>query len=195
MEDSKEKMRMLKSLLAISDRPDEQHQKVDGSCQWIDHRDDFQDWRDNTNDVVPTMGSEPVGHNPLIIWVHANPGTGKTVLAAHVIAELQEFQVECAYYYFHVGNKTSRSLGDLLRSIAYQMAMSNAGIREKLAELWQEGLAFDLDDDRTIWNKVFKRGIFQVSRSGLSKLFECLLPESFLGSSLYTSILGCGCFG
>lgn len=160
-------MRMLKSLLAVSDRPDEQHQKVDGSCEWIDDHIDFQEWRDSTNDVLNMKGAQPVRNNPFIIWVHANPGTGKTVLAAHVTAELQEYQLQCAYYYFHVGDKTSRSLGDFLRSIAYQMAMSNAGIREKLAKLWQEGSTFDLDDDRTIWNKVFKRGIFQVSCSYL----------------------------
>ena len=160
---------MLKSFLAIADRPDEQHQKVDGSCRWIDDRDDFQDWRDNTKDVLPTKGTEPACKNPFIIWVHANPGTGKTFLAAHVIAELQRFKAECAYYYFHIGAKTSRSLGDFLRSIAYQMAMSNAGICEKLAQLWQEESILDLDDDRTIWNKIFKRGIFQVSQSFLSR--------------------------
>jgi len=172
IEESKEQMRMLKSFLAISDLPDEQHQKVDGSCQWIDDHEDFQDWRDSTNDDLTRKGAKPARNNPFIIWVHANPGTGKTVLAAHVIAELQEFQAECAYYYFHVGDKTSRSLGGFLRSIAYQMAMSNAGIREKLAQLCHEGSAFDLDDDRTIWNKIFRRGTFQVSRSCFAKHFK-----------------------
>jgi hypothetical protein len=82
-------MRRLKTFLAISDRPDEQHQEVDGSRQWIDDRDDFQDWRDNTNDVFTTKGAEPERNNPFIIWIHSNPGTSKTVFAAHVIAELQ----------------------------------------------------------------------------------------------------------
>jgi hypothetical protein len=187
---------MLKSLLAISDRPDEQHQKVDGSCQWIDDRADFQGWRDGINDVLPMKETKPARNNTSIFWVHANPGTGKTTLAAHVTAELQESQVECASYYFHVGDKASRSLGDFLRTIAYQMAMSNAGIREKLAQLCQEGLAFDLDDDRTIWNKIFKRGIFQVGRSSLAELFGTFgTHKSCLGPRLYSSILGCGCSG
>lgn len=147
----------------ISDRPDEHHQKVDGSCQWIDDREDFQEWRDGADSWLVEQAVEVRNKNPSIIWVHANPGTGKTVLAAHVIAELQGFQVECAYYYFHIGNKTARTLADLLRSIAYQMAMSNAAIREKLVNLCREGATFDLDDDLTIWAKLFRKCILQVS--------------------------------
>jgi chromosomal replication initiation ATPase DnaA len=171
IEESKEQMRILSSFLGVSDPPDEQHQKVDGSCQWIDNHLDFQCWRGSNNNVLTKHGAEPASNSPFILWVHANPGTGKTFLAAQVTAELQEAQVECAYYYFHAGDKTSQSLGDFLRSIAYQMAMSNADIREKLAKLWQEKLTFDLDDDQTIWNKVFKRGIFKVSFARLAKLF------------------------
>lgn len=153
---------MLKSRLAVSDRPDEHYQKVDGSCLWLDERDDFQEWRDGLNDPLGEQAFEAQDKNPSIIWVHANPGTGKTVLAAHVISQLQEFQVECAFYYFHIGNKTARTLADLLRSIAYQMAMSNAVFRQKLANLCREGATFDLDDDLTIWTKLFRKCILQV---------------------------------
>ena len=114
------------------------------------------------HDMLVAQPPETQARNPSIIWLHANPGTGKTVLAAHVISELQEFQVECAYYYFHIGNKTARTLADLLRSIAYQMALSNAAIRERLVDLCREGATFDLDDDLTIWTKLFRKCILQV---------------------------------
>ncbi|KAH8907338.1 NACHT and WD domain protein [Coniochaeta sp. PMI_546] len=159
--ETKKQLKALRSLLIVSDRPDEHYQKVDGSCQWLDDRDDFQEWRDGANDTLPEQAFEVQNSNPSIIWVHARPGTGKTVLAAHVISQLQEFQVECAYYYFHVGNKTARTLADLLRSLAYQMAMSNAAIREKLVDLCREGATFDLDDDLAIWTKVFRKCILQ----------------------------------
>lgn len=148
----------------MSNRPDEHYPKVDGSCQWLDDRDDFQEWRDGVSDTMSGQPSEPQTKNPSIIWVHANPGTGKTVLASHVISELQQFQVECAYYYFHTGSKTARTLADFLRSIAYQMAMSNSAIREKLVSLCLEGVTFDLDDDLTIWTKLFRKCILQVSQ-------------------------------
>jgi hypothetical protein len=154
-------MKILQSFLGVSDHPDEHYPKAEGSCQWIDSRDDFQDWRD-----PPEIDHDENAvrlKNPSIFWVHANPGSGKTFLAAHIVDELALFKLECAYYFFHVGNKASRSLGDFLRSIAYQMAMSNMSVREKLVELWQEGSTFDKDDAATIWTKLFKRGIFQVS--------------------------------
>ncbi|KAI0376958.1 NACHT and WD domain protein [Hypomontagnella monticulosa] len=156
----KGQLRILKSYFGISDRPDEHFPTVDGSCQWIDSREDFQDWRDSPDDFVPEK-NDGVHDRPSIFWVHANPGTGKTHLASHVVSELRSFQLECACYYFHVGSKSSRSLGDFLRSIAYQMATVNASIRQTLTSLLSEESSFDLDDTRAIWAKFFKQGIFQ----------------------------------
>lgn len=154
-------MKILRSFLGISEYQDENYSRVKGSCQWIDSRDDFQDWRDPAGELVHDGVALP-GGNPSFFWVYANPGTGKTFLAAHVVDELHQFQLECASYFFHIGNKSSRSLGNFLRSIAYQMAMSNAFIRDKLMGLCQEESTFDKDDAATIWIKLFKRGIFQV---------------------------------
>ena len=155
-------MSALQSFLDISDRPNEHYSRVEGSCQWLDARDDFQDWRDPAGELIRNGISAPE-KNPSIFWLTANPGTGKTYLAAHVIDELGQFQLECSYYFFHIGNKSLRSLGNFLRSIAYQMAMSNAFVREKLVGLCEEGSTFDKDDAATIWTKVFKCGIFRVS--------------------------------
>jgi hypothetical protein len=155
----KEHMRTLKAYLSISDVSEEHFTKADGSCQWIDAREDYQDWRDPP-DALNRLEAESRGLS--IFWVYGNPGIGKTYLASHVVSELQSFQLECAYYYFHVGNQTSRSLAGFLRSMAYQMALSNAAIREIIMNLWKEGSTFDIDDARTIWNKIFKKGIFQV---------------------------------
>lgn len=157
MKESKERMIVLETYLGIEHSPDKYYPRAEGSCQWIDDRDDFQEWRDSINpfsqeDAPATM------KNPSIFCVYANPGTGKTYLAAYVKEELSQFQRECACYFFHTGNKTSSTLGDFMRSIAYQMASSNASVREKLLQLYHEGLKFDK------WNKVFKIGIFQVGR-------------------------------
>ncbi|KAK3947133.1 hypothetical protein QBC32DRAFT_98334 [Pseudoneurospora amorphoporcata] len=155
---AKEQLRQLRTFLGMAEKPDEQFWKVDGSCQWINTRDDFQEWRD---------GHRAEGHSEhtinekilAIFWIHANPGTGKSVLASHVSSQLQEFNLECASHYFHVGDTKSRSLGVLLRSIAYQMALSNATIRERLFILFEEGATFDMDDSRTIWTKLYKKCI------------------------------------
>ncbi|KAK1764024.1 hypothetical protein QBC33DRAFT_548570 [Phialemonium atrogriseum] len=160
-EESREQMTTLRSFLGVPASPDEHHQGVEGSCRWIEARDDFQDWRDCAEEVVAEALAETGGKNLSIFWVHANPGTGKTVLTSHVISHLREFQLECAYHYFHVGDKASQSLGPFLRSMCYQMAMSNPVIRENLLKLCYEGASFDLDDFWAIWTKVFRKGILQ----------------------------------
>ena len=155
-------MKALRSFLGVTDRPDEHHARAEGSCQWIDKHEDFQDWRDPPEDL--SQDEEPSDSIQLsIFWIYANPGTGKTFLAAHIIDELARFGLECAYYFFRFGNNISQSLADFLRSVAYQMAHSNATIREKLVALVEGGSTFDKDDARTIWNKVFQKGIFQES--------------------------------
>ncbi|KAL2020066.1 hypothetical protein VTK56DRAFT_8870 [Thermocarpiscus australiensis] len=161
-EESIQQLRAIRTFLGVSEGPDEQHQKVEGSCEWIDAREDYCNWRDFPAECC-TPENWPVRDKTVsIFWVHANPGTGKTVLASHVICQLQAFRLECAYHYFHLADKNSRSLGTFLRSIAYQMATSNAAIRERLFKLLQEGTTFDMDDSRIIWTKLFRKGIFQV---------------------------------
>lgn len=154
-------MGLLRSYLGIKDSAGEIYQRAEGSCGWINDRQDFQEWRDSGALNDPQEASTPV-KNPSIFWVHANPGTGKTFLASHVENQLVDLQVECASYFFHNGNKSS-NLGHLLRSIAYQMAGSNALIRESLIALQKEEMAFDPDNEATIWTKIFKKGIFLVS--------------------------------
>lgn len=154
---------MLRSYLDVSNGSDEVYPNVEGSCQWINLRDDFLDWRDCAEGGHQVTGDESGIKNLAIYWVHAKPGTGKTVLASYITSQLQDFQLECAFYFFHAGDKSSQSLSTFLRSMAYQMVASNAAIRERLLKICQEGSTFDMDDSRTIWTKLFKKGIFQVS--------------------------------
>lgn len=168
--ESRKHMSLLKSLLRISDGPEESYQRTEGSCAWIDAREDFQEWRDlaGVQVVLPASTREArasvqgQNKNPSIFWVYANPGTGKTFLASHVADELAQFQLECASCFCQVGHESSH-LAHLLRTLAYQMTSSNASVREKLMELYHEGgSSLDLDDAGKVWNKVFKKGVLQV---------------------------------
>jgi hypothetical protein len=163
-------MKLLSSYLRIFDSSDDQIITAEGSCQWLDSRDDFQDWRDPPDDLIADHDRRSNSRNPSIFWVHANPGTGKTFLAAHIISQLSQYKLECAYYYFHIGRKASQSLAGLLRSLAHQMASTNACIREQLTKLCEDESTFDLDDARAIWTRIFRKGIFQVSLNSLGRL-------------------------
>lgn len=156
-------IRSLRGYLDVSDRPEndfanQEEIKAPGSCEWFEERENFQAWRDVFDD---TLGDKR-DHIPQFYWLSARPGTGKSVLAGHIVAHLQNFHLDCAYYFFHHGNKSGQVLSGLLRSLAYQMALSNAGIREKLLQLKDDGVILDKDDERSIWRKVFLNGILQV---------------------------------
>ncbi|CAH0027950.1 unnamed protein product [Clonostachys rhizophaga] len=160
-EESKEQLNSLMAYLSLPERLDERYHAVEGSCQWIDEFDEFKEWKDVD---ATTLGphTESSRYTPAFLWVHANPGTGKTVLAAHVVKQLQELDFECASHYFHLGGRASQSLAYFLRSIVFQMAAQNTVICEKLLNLCDETSLPDLDDGRSIWSKLFSRGIFQI---------------------------------
>ncbi|CAG9978525.1 unnamed protein product [Clonostachys byssicola] len=160
-EESKEQLSSLMAFLSLSERLDEHYHAVEGSCQWLDDCKEFQDWKNvDANTLVPH--TESSRYPPAFLWVHANPGTGKTVLAAHVVKQLQDFKFDCAYHYFHIGGKASQSLAYFLRSLAFQMAAQNTVIRDRLFNLCNETTLPDLDDSRSIWAKLFSKGIFQI---------------------------------
>ncbi|VUC25121.1 unnamed protein product [Clonostachys rosea] len=160
-EGNKEQLSSLMSFLSLSERLDENYHPVEGSCQWIDECKEFQEWKNADTNASVTYEESPK-YPPAFLWVHANPGTGKTVLAAHVIKQLQEVKFDCAYHYFHIGGKASQSLAYFLRSLALQMAAQNTVIRDHLFNLCNETTLPDLDDGRSIWAKLFSKGIFRV---------------------------------
>lgn len=141
----------LRSYLGVGGRAEPHHPRVEGSCRWIEHREDFKHW---------LAGGEA---NPGFYVVTAQPGAGKTALAAHVVAQLKEKNLSCSHHFFQSGNDQEQSLAGLFRSIAYQMASTNTVFRNELLRLHNEGSTFAMDDARTIWFNLFKNGLFRVS--------------------------------
>jgi WD40 repeat protein len=145
----------LQTYLGVTDRPidelnNEQDNQVSGSCSWIEDRGSFRLWLE---------ASAPV---PPIYWIHAQPATGKTVLTGHVITHLQDNDRDCSYYFFKHGRKGSNTLSAMLRSFAFQMALMHPAVRQVLANMQQYSIAFDKDDERVIWRKLFTGTIFKV---------------------------------
>ena len=162
--DSQEQLRVVKSLLKPAPSLEEHHERLAGSCTWIEERQDFLDWRDSDVDF-----HEGRVYPPSIYWVTANPGVGKTILASHVTSQLKELCVQNSVHFFRFGKKESHSLATCLRAIAYQMATTNAAVRGALAELYRNDCTFDQDDARAVWLKIFTSCIFQVRPCSLSR--------------------------
>jgi hypothetical protein len=150
-------MRDVRDLLHAVSITEEHHDKLEGSCQWIEDREDYRTWirTESQDDLTRT-------YRPSFFWVQAHPGAGKTVLSAHVAAQLSHSRLPHSSHFFHFGKKSAQTLAGMLRSVALQMAQNNAAMREKLANVYVSGSSFDRDDARAVWQKVFVGGIFQV---------------------------------
>jgi WD40 repeat protein len=154
--------RALQAYLDVPDKPDadfaiQADVKICGTCEWLEEREDFLKWRDVFEDPLGDVKD----HNSRCYWVSAKPATGKSVLAGHTVKHLEDSKLDCSYYFFHHGNKSSQVLNGLLRSLAYQMALSNSMMRQTLLDLLANGIHLDKDDERSIWRKVFLNGIFK----------------------------------
>jgi hypothetical protein len=146
--------RRLRSFLCISDQLEDNHVDFDeprtnGSCEWLVQRPNFRLWRDSTSAKV--------------FWLNGNPATGKSFLADFVVEHLTDLSYDCSYYFFKEGDKLKSALSNCLLSLAYQMASSNATIRETFLEMQEDDVQVDKDNYQSIWRKLFIGGVFQLS--------------------------------
>ncbi|KAF2131995.1 hypothetical protein P153DRAFT_310495 [Dothidotthia symphoricarpi CBS 119687] len=164
----------LQTYLGVTDKPtdelnNEQDSQTRGSCSWIEKRSGFQSWVEISTPAVP------------LYWIHAQPGTGKTVLAGHVITHLQTIGHDCSYYFFKHGQEGMNTLSAMLRSFAFQMAVMHPLVRQELLNLHQRSAAFDKDDERVVWRTLFTGALLKVMLGRpqywvIDALDECVDP-------------------
>jgi WD40 repeat protein len=141
----------LGQFLTVFETPDDdlgilEELRAKGSCEWLVQEPSFRHWRD-------TLG-------PKFFWLHANPATGKSVLAAHVVNHLRNMNLSCSYFFFNHGDNSKCTLSSFLRSMAYQMALNNVGIRDVILAMQQDA-ALDKSDHRSLWRRLYLQGILQ----------------------------------
>ncbi|MCJ1251592.1 hypothetical protein MMC30_008827 [Trapelia coarctata] len=143
-------------LIGVTDLPEDdllalEDARIAGSCEWLTSRPEFEEW------------SIPWSSSPSILWLNGNPATGKSVLASHVINHLEGHNHDCSYFFFKHGITTKSSISDCLRSLAYQMALSNVEVRRRLLQLEESGVTLEKNDEKAIWRKLFLGGVFQAT--------------------------------
>ncbi|KAF2253566.1 hypothetical protein BU26DRAFT_386212, partial [Trematosphaeria pertusa] len=142
-----EQLSALRDFLGIQDKPEDDMVDFEelclaGSCSWYTSKESFREWRDDSASFK-------------VIWLHAKPGAGKSVLTSQVIDHLENLNLDCSYYFFSGGDRTKSTASMLLRSIAYQMALLSPVVRQRLLDMRNEGTTFDKDNEKLIWRKVF----------------------------------------
>jgi hypothetical protein len=123
----------LQEYLGVSEIPDDdlgtfEAVKLRGSCEWFTWKDQFQEWGDSQHGSLPYF------------WLNCPQATGKPVMAAHVIQDLQAINLGCSYFFFKHNDKTKTSLSGCLRSLAYQMALTDLRVLRRLLVLKEESV-------------------------------------------------------
>lgn len=114
-----------------------------GTCEKLLHTPEFGKWLDSEL------------HGPQLLWMHAPPGNGKTFQSSFVIDHLLEYRAKCAYWFFQYKDSRKRSTSNMLRSMAYQMAVQDPSYRKALIELQRTGTHLMKGDTQSIWRNVF----------------------------------------
>ncbi|KAI0870456.1 hypothetical protein GGS24DRAFT_475283 [Hypoxylon argillaceum] len=155
-EETKLQIRSIETFLMISYHAEDdlimaETNKTKGTCEWAISLESFKNWRDAS------------GNQSMFYWLTGEPGSGKTVLATHIIRHLRSIGADVCFHLFHHGRKTHQSISGFLRQMAYQMTLHHPSVRRSLHTMQETGLAFDKDDERTIWRKFFLNEIFNLS--------------------------------
>ncbi|KAL5348092.1 hypothetical protein ACLOAV_006572 [Pseudogymnoascus australis] len=121
----------------------------DGTCAWIGSDPVFLGWQDEETEIN-------------VLWLHAQPASGKSVLLSFIVKELLVTQDRvCAFYFFRFSDQTKRSLGNCLRSLAYQIAKQLPSYRKALLDMNLGTAGLGKLDARTVWQKLFVGALFK----------------------------------
>lgn len=119
------------------------------TCGWVLYHQSFIEWVDDSDE------------GPTILWLHALPASGKSILSSFVINHLLE-ESFCVYYFFRFGDQSKRSLSTCLRSIALQIAKQLPQFCRALKDIQISTKTMEKTDAKTIWEKVFVGVLFKM---------------------------------
>ncbi|KAI4608182.1 hypothetical protein J4E80_009190 [Alternaria sp. BMP 0032] len=158
-------LRGLQEYLDVRDKPEDDLCELEdlalpGSGLWFLDLELFRNWRDSTVYDMILPASPTIPQSLEVLWVNAMPGAGKSTLASQIVGHLEAVNMDCCYYFFSLEERSKSTVSGMLRSIAYQMALLNPCVREKLLRLKETGVQFDSSKEKIIWRKLFVGGIF-----------------------------------
>ncbi|KAI0389432.1 hypothetical protein F5Y17DRAFT_462758 [Xylariaceae sp. FL0594] len=106
-----------------------------------------------TSHLVISSGS------PEYYWLTGEPGSGKTVLASHIIRHLENKGADVCFHFFRHGKDSHQSASVCLRQVAYQMSLRHPCVRRAFHAIQSLGVKLERDDERNIWRTLFMREI------------------------------------
>ncbi|KAG8531039.1 uncharacterized protein KY384_004396 [Bacidia gigantensis] len=155
---ARNKMGSLKSSLGITELPDTDYiffrdQWSQGTCDWLLGTEDYLEWL------------HPPSKKSSLAWLSGGAAAGKSILSSFIINDLAEKGLCCQYFFLRFGDRRKRTLSLLLRSIAFQVALSKATVLERILQLGEQGIDSETASPRTIWERIFKAIIFKLQEN------------------------------
>ena len=130
-----------------------------GTCEWILWASAFEKWEEQRQDA------------PTILWLHALPGSGKSILSSFIVDHLLRNSL-CVYYFFRFGDQAKRSLSNCLRTVAFQLAEKLPQFRRALKDVRFTAKTVEKIDAKTIWEKIFIGALFKIK---ISRAIYCVI--------------------
>ncbi|KAK6076047.1 NACHT and WD domain-containing protein [Seiridium cupressi] len=170
-------MEKIKMLLSISGHSDHDlslfsSRRADGTCSSILDESQIHAW---------------VAHSPKthVLWLHSRPARGKSVFSSFLVDHLRDQGASVQYFFFQSGDETKRSVGTLLRSLAFQIAGIHPVFRQALASLSDGGFKPKDTDWKSTWRKLFTGLLFKQESERplywvIDGLDECATPQLML---------------
>lgn len=148
------------AILGVETDTDDLSQVMQGvnsasSGSWLFEREDFNAWA-----FAP---AEQTSSQPLLLI--GPPGRGKSALSGSAVRYLQAHGRRVHYHFFNRTDQSKRTASYCLRSIASQMAHSNATFRDALFHLHDRtGATFHNDNQgfQLVWDRLFEGVLFQM---------------------------------
>lgn len=145
----------LEILFGLNDPPDSdfiffKDRCLQGTCTWILEDKTFLEW----------LADETL--KPRVLWFRGTAGTGKSIITSYVIDHLVQQRSDCQYFFIRFDDAKKRSLSNLLRSLAFQIALSSPSYRKRILRLSDEASQLRKADAQSVWQRLFREILFKV---------------------------------
>ena len=137
------------------DRKDRNPERVDGTCEWFTNHLLFRDWQTTESSAL--------------LWVSADPGCGKSVLAKHLVDNVLQSSTTrtICYFFFKDDFEDQRSLESCVCSILRQIFIQRPGLlSDEILERFEADGERLLDSFSDLWDIFIDISTGEVSREG-----------------------------